>query len=232
LSETVNIRKRGARVSVHHTDPVQHELPVLSDLPPIPESPGPLEEKGLIARVIPAQSEEGVRAAYHRGVEEGRVEAERRVTAGMADQLHRERERVDAWIEIMRQQFADLSTRMEKDALRFALAVAGKILRRQMTLDDEAILRQVREALHRVVGAEVITLRVHPDDEPMVRKHKGTFATADAVREMIIEIDGTIERGGCIIESPSGNIDARIATQLAQIESALFGQGQREGGHE
>jgi len=32
-----------------------------------------------------------------------------------------------------------------------------------------------------------------------------------------------VERGGCIIESPSGNIDARISTQLAQIDSALFG---------
>jgi flagellar biosynthesis/type III secretory pathway protein FliH len=55
------------------------------------------------------------------------------------------------------------------------------------------------------------------------------LASGEGVREIMIETDDTVERGGCIIESASGNIDARIATQLAQIETALFGSARTTG---
>jgi flagellar assembly protein FliH len=48
-------------------------------------------------------------------------------------------------------------------------------------------------------------------------------AYADSVKEIVIEADGKVERGGCIIESELGNIDARISTQFALIEEALLG---------
>jgi flagellar assembly protein FliH len=95
--------------------------------------------------------------------------------------------------------------------------------KREISLDGEAVVRQVREALRRIVGVETIKLRIHPDDEVLIRSHRTTLmASSDALREVVIEPDTAIERGGCIIESTSGNVDARIATQLRQIENALY----------
>jgi Flagellar biosynthesis/type III secretory pathway protein len=45
---------------------------------------------------------------------------------------------------------------------------------------------------------------------------------ADSVREIVIESDNKVERGGCIIESDLGNIDARLSTQFELIEEALL----------
>jgi flagellar biosynthesis/type III secretory pathway protein FliH len=39
-----------------------------------------------------------------------------------------------------------------------------------------------------------------------------------------VEPDESIEPGSCIVECASGNVDARWATQLRQVEAALFGR--------
>jgi flagellar assembly protein FliH len=93
------------------------------------------------------------------------------------------------------------------------------------------VIRQVRDALRRVVGVESVILRVHPDDEPAVREHRQPLLTGvDSLREFVVEADEKIERGGCIIESPSGTIDARLSTQLRQVETAVFGQTENPAG--
>ena len=113
---------------------------------------------------------------------------------------------------------------LEQDAYRFALAVAERIVKREITLDESVVMRQIRDAIRRIIGVETITVRVHPDDETLVRSHRpALLSSSDSVREIIIEGDDTVERGGCILESATGNVDARIGSQLRQIESALFG---------
>jgi flagellar assembly protein FliH len=122
-------------------------------------------------------------------------------------------------------QLAALRQRMEEDGFRLAIAVAERIVRREVALDDAAVIGQVKEAIGRLVGVEAITLRVNPADEELVRSQRQELqARADGVQEMVIEGDEKVERGGCIIESIAGNVDARRATVIAQIEAALFGQ--------
>jgi flagellar assembly protein FliH len=114
--------------------------------------------------------------------------------------------------------------RLERDLFRFALAVAERIVRREVMMDDATILRQVKDAIRRVVGVESIRLRIHPQDEAVVRQHRpGIIASVDSLRDVVVEPDAAVEPGGCIIDSSSGNVDARISTQLQQIETALFG---------
>lgn len=113
---------------------------------------------------------------------------------------------------------------LEREAYRFAVAVAERIVKREIALDDSVVMRQMREAVRRIVGVDTITVRVHPEDEALVRSHRpAVLSSTDSVRELLIEGDESIERGGCILESPTGNVDARIGSQLRQIETALFG---------
>jgi flagellar assembly protein FliH len=70
-----------------------------------------------------------------------------------------------------------------------------------------------------------VKLRVHPDDESTLRQRRVEVSSAiDSLREVVIEADDKIERGGCIVESDSGNVDARLSTQLRSIELVLFEQ--------
>ena len=117
-----------------------------------------------------------------------------------------------------------LSVELERDAFRFALAVAGRIVKGTVEEDREIVVRQIRDAVRRVVGVESIILRINPADEPVVREQRDRIlSSADSIRKLVIEPDEAIERGGCIIETASGTIDARITTQLKQIETVFFG---------
>jgi flagellar assembly protein FliH len=162
---------------------------------------------------------------YHRGFLEGRASAHGEMERERAETRRHELESLGTLLRSMQEQMQGFLDSLEREAFRFALAAAGVIVRREVALDSEMAIRQVREALRRVVGVESVILRVHPDDEPAVREgRQQLLSSTDSLREFIVEPDEKVERGGCIIESPSGTIDARIATQLRQIESALLGQ--------
>jgi flagellar assembly protein FliH len=242
LSEVIKTQKLAARVRVKHTVPMAHALPELQSTPGMPSLPADdpavvtlVDPSGQLVETPPAAEQapppaapatviprEVLDDAFRRGFADGLATAERRAADLAAERI--------AAIEGERQQFLDalqrqldaLTERTEREALRLALAVAGVVVRREIALDPDTVLRRVREALRRVVGAESITLRVHPEDEALVRGQRTSLlGAADSLRELLVETDDSVERGGCIIESRAGNIDARITTALAQIERAL-----------
>ena len=175
----------------------------------------PLDDGGLEAQI---------QEAYERGRLDGAAEALASRNASEEAEHLATRERIAALLEQIAHQTSLFLGGLEQESYRFALAVAERIVKREITLDDALVMRQVRDAIRRIIGVESITVRVHPDDENLVRSHRPSLlSSSDSVREIIIEGDDTVERGGCILESATGNVDARIASQLRQIESALFG---------
>jgi flagellar assembly protein FliH len=168
--------------------------------------------------------------AYCRGVAEGRKAAQEELALARKTQEDVEKRGAEALARSVQTQFNALLTRVETDALRFALAVAERIVKREVRMDKEVVVRQIREAVKRIVGTDSIKLRVHPDDESIARHHRSAIlASLESVREVIIEADTSVERGGCIIESTSGNVDARMETQLRQVDAAVFGSSGQEG---
>jgi len=158
---------------------------------------------------------------YQNGVEEGRKAAGSIAEQRMAD----ERKRIGQFLQSLAGEQAKLTARLEQEAFRFAIAIAGRVVKHEVTIDDEIVLRQIQEGIRRVVGVESLKLRVNPRDEAMVRSNKSEImANSQSVRDIVIESDDKIEPGGCILETSSGTVDARVFTQLEQIEAALFGQ--------
>jgi flagellar assembly protein FliH len=235
LSEVVHIRRiphtrvRLIRVHSAHANVAEHIIPS--------EDPGMVfhseaEPETAVIRTEPETYDpaEAVTGAYARGVEEGRRHAEARLQEGLAKIRHEEDERIALMMAGVSGQLHELQKTIEADAYRFALAVAERIVKHEVSVQDDIVIAQIREAIQRIVGVESIKLRVHPADESVVQAHRNAFLSSlGNVREMIIETDEGLERGGCIIESPSGNIDARISTQLRQIEAALFGASSNRG---
>jgi flagellar assembly protein FliH len=224
LSETVNIRGRltGVRMTPSASRHALQELE--TGLPGASPAPGAERRPGS-GHAAPADLEALLAAAFERGRAEEVAAAERRAESGRGEVLERERCRVDALLASMSDQLGGLTARVEREAFRFALAVAGRIVKREVTLDDEVALRQIHEALRRVAGVENVRLRVNPRDEALVRRERQSLvASSESVRELVIEPDEKVDPGGCILETSSGTVDARLFTQLEQIEAALFGQ--------
>jgi flagellar assembly protein FliH len=163
--------------------------------------------------------------AFERGRAEGREAAEAEFKQVLADCRTQTDDRIGALLGAMGEQLRLFGETLERDAYTFALAVAGRIIKREVAIDNDTIIRQIKGAIRRVVGVETIKLRVHPADEELVREHRAAFlSSAGSIRDLVIEADDSCEPGGCIIESTAGNVDARISTQLTQVATALFDQ--------
>ena len=159
--------------------------------------------------------------AYEKGLAQGREAGNRQYeercaeVEAMAAELNREREA-----------FFD---RMEPELIRLAVAVAERILAQQITLQPSTIVEMMRAHLQRFRQNSVLTVRVHPEDAPILRDEESYLLDASpGVAEIQFVEDRRVSRGGAVFELPGGALDARISTQVSvvskRLESALEAQ--------
>jgi len=112
----------------------------------------------------------------------------------------------------------------EESVGRLALAVASKIVKREIEIDETVVQNIVRESLEAVKGVKTIKLRVNARDMDRIRDHKDVLLrAADGISDFEIIEDPRVEQGGCIVETGFGVLDARIESQLQEIGRAFFG---------
>jgi type III secretion protein L len=113
----------------------------------------------------------------------------------------------------------------EAELVRLALAVAGKVVAGEVALSHEAVTRIAAEALEAARDRREVLLRVHPADAGALRAQEprlaGLLARARAVE---IREDPCVGRGGVVVETEAGVVDARIETRLEALRSVLLGE--------
>jgi flagellar biosynthesis/type III secretory pathway protein FliH len=90
----------------------------------------------------------------------------------------------------------------ESTLINLALESAQKIIA-GMPVSAEMIEAVVREAVREIEDAAEITIQLHPEDLALLRKHNSPL------------------RGGCIVQTRFGLIDARRETKLEQLRQIL-----------
>jgi flagellar assembly protein FliH len=116
-----------------------------------------------------------------------------------------------------------LLTGSEREVVRLALEVAKKVVKREVCVDDELILALVKVALSRLADQSVMTVRVNPKDYQSIMHFRESPGHRDSWHDGIKLVeDPLITRGGCLIETDSGVIDARVEEQFREIEKGFF----------
>lgn len=114
-------------------------------------------------------------------------------------------------------------------AQALAVRMAEKILARALAIDPSAMADIARQALEAArARAGVLSLRVHPDDLAVIEAARPALAARLAKGvELRLVTDAAVGRHGCVVESQAGRLDARLETQLAALEQAVFGGASR-----
>lgn len=117
----------------------------------------------------------------------------------------------------------------EGELVTLALEVARTILGQEIHQNPETVRLVVERAMAQAKGAGVMRLHVCPADEPLVRKHWPSGQSDAQGRTWDVVGDEQVTAGGCLIEMPGGNVDARMETQLSRIREAFvqFAEPQR-----
>lgn len=109
-----------------------------------------------------------------------------------------------------------------QDMLRLVTAVAEQIVRRVIEVDSNVVLTIVENALQASVRADSYRICINPEDLEVVNAQKPLFlASISGLRNLSIETDAAISRGGCRVDSELGDVDATIESQIDAIRQAL-----------
>ncbi len=106
----------------------------------------------------------------------------------------------------------------EADVVNLALAIARRILNRELSTDPEALLGVVKAALGRLEAREIDRVRVHPADAPLVKQHLERLGLPQKIE---VAADAALERGAAVFETSRGQLDASVETQLQEIQRGL-----------
>jgi flagellar biosynthesis/type III secretory pathway protein FliH len=142
---------------------------------------------------------------------------------GGSPEVDRVRRLVQAMLSGFARQRRDLLTELQPYVVRIAVEVARRIVRRELRTDPGMVGRTVGDALEQIASASQTRVRVHPLDAQVLQSTIREIVSApDEAASLEIVPDGSIERGGCVVESDRGIVDARLETQFEEMQTRLL----------
>ncbi len=110
----------------------------------------------------------------------------------------------------------------EEQILQLSLAIAKKVIHLEVTTNRDVIQGVLKEAIKNIVDRENMKIRIHPLDFHYMMEIKSDFLqNFDGIKNVLFEEDGSIGRGGALIETVHGEVDARLDQQYNQIEALM-----------
>jgi flagellar assembly protein FliH len=106
----------------------------------------------------------------------------------------------------------------EDDAVKLAIAIARRVLYRELATDPEAILGLVKAAFGKLNARETHRLRLSPSNVAVVQEHRAKLQIPPGLE---VVADGSLTPGSAIFETSRGELDASVDTQLAEIDRGL-----------
>lgn len=101
----------------------------------------------------------------------------------------------------------------EEAAAGLALQIAEKVLGTALEVRPELVVEVTRGALRRLSEPVEATLLVNPDDAERVREALAELS-AEHGAELAVRAERRVDRGGCVVRTGAGEIDARLGAQL------------------
>lgn len=114
---------------------------------------------------------------------------------------------------------ADMLRRTERQVVELAVAIARKVVHRELSLDPSLLLTMARVALDRLADTTGATVHLHPHDHASALRH-GAPGLPGGVA---LVADQTIPRGGCLVRSDAGVIDLTVDLQIDEAARVLIG---------
>jgi flagellar assembly protein FliH len=166
--------------------------------------------------------------ARREGLELGRKEAGEAAARAERERVARETAPLAGLLEKAAAAVADrvqeLSAAAERDLLKLALAVAARVVKAEVRLNPAVAGENLRRAIELTARRQALRVVVHPEDlallETWLPDLRRRFADLGQVE---FEASEEVGRGGVVVRTREGSVDASVAAQLAELERGLLG---------
>lgn len=154
--------------------------------------------------------DEGYKAGHEDGYNSGKPEVER-----LIEQLH---QIIDRTLEKRNEIIEESETQL----INLVLLIARKVVKVISENQKNVVINNVIQALRKLKSRGEVLIKVNLDDVELSTEHvKDFMRMVDNVQSVTVVEDSTVDKGGCIIETDFGEIDARISSQLQEIEEKI-----------
>lgn len=154
---------------------------------------------------------DGFKAGHEEGYKAGNEEAQRLV------------ERIHKMIEAVQAKRQEILDNTEQQIVNLVILIARKVVKIMSENQKSVIMSNVLQALKKVKGSGDVTLRVNLADVKLTTEHiKDFIHQVENIKNISVVEDSSVEKGGCIVETDFGAIDARISSQLNELETQIL----------
>jgi flagellar assembly protein FliH len=155
---------------------------------------------------------------YDSGYSEGYGKAKSELEKSFNDRLLKKFGEFNLILKTVDDKISAYDDEFETLIVQLSFKIAAKIVRREINSDSN-IESALKESLRKVLGANNIIIKLHPEDHKRILTKKSQSVFIDeSISKIKFEEDERIEKGGCIVETEIGNVDARISSQLEELE--------------
>jgi len=194
--------------------------------PVCPDSVGGLDEPRPLGRKAALTAREREERAYHNGFTDGKAQG---INDGEDKGFELGTQKIEPLISSIKEALIQLDAirkdtyqQVEKEVVDLALAIAQKVICREISTDPETVVCVAKEALAKVDDPGKIKIKMNPSDLQFINETQYQLSNLIAdVNHVTFEAEESIQSGGCIIETELGEIDARIEKQLQAVEESF-----------
>ena len=177
------------------------------------------QEAAQIIADAEAEKERIGRDSYSAGFDQGHKEG---YDKGV-EEVNRLVERMHKMIEAVMMRREEILQDTESQIVELVILMARKVIKILSENQKNVVLANTLAALKKVKSRGNVVLRVNLEDVRLTTSHIDEFIQhVENVKGITVIEDSAVERGGCIVETDFGAIDARISSQLQELENKIL----------
>ncbi len=169
------------------------------------------EIKSRVTQTEREAYEKGHADGHEKGFEEGKAEVAR-----LVESLH-------SIITKAIEKRNEIIQEAETQIINLVLLIVKKVIKVISENQKNVVINNVVQALRKLKSRGDVVIRVNLADLELTSEHvKDFMKMVENVKSITVLEDSSVDRGGCIIETDFGQIDARISSQLHEIEERIL----------
>jgi flagellar biosynthesis/type III secretory pathway protein FliH len=169
----------------------------------------------------PAEAEKRMQERERAAAERGRAEAQKLFSEQMIQQRQELMALQEGILGALKDSIPGVVRECESHLAALAVEVARKLVD-GMPVSAEMVEAAVSTAMRQVEESSHYTIFINPADLQLLESKTSSLLGANDTRKITVTASNEISRGGCIVETPFGRVDARRETKFELLKNAIF----------
>ncbi|MDA3849881.1 MAG: flagellar assembly protein FliH [Spirochaetaceae bacterium] len=204
------LRKKTDEADLHRTNAQEEAERIISEAK-VEAERIIVEAQAQEEKIFLENREAGEKKGHQDGFAEGSAEVQR-----LVDRLHTI---INAAIE----KRSDIINEAESQLIDLVLLISSKVVKVISENQKNVVINNVVQALRKLKSRGNVAIRVNLADLALTTDNVQNFMKmVENVKSIVVLEDTSVDKGGCVIETDFGQIDARISSQLKEIEEKIL----------